>query len=242
MANAMVIGVLPWPRYVIFTDRFLEEFNGDEVEAVFGHEVGHVKHQHMLFYLAFLLLSLAVLGYGFFAVALPLLPGLVRGGAGPSLAAILYGLPVTDVWMLPAAAGLLAYIFVVFGFLSRRCERQADVYGCRAVSCGRPECMGHDDGAEPAPRAAALCPTGVRTFIYALEKVAQVNGISRDRPGFLQSWQHGSIARRVAFLYGLLKDPSAEARFQRRMALVKWGLFVVLGAMLAALLAFSPMV
>ncbi len=242
MANAMVIGVLPWPRYVIFTDRFLEEFNGDEVEAVFGHEVGHVKHQHMLFYLAFLLLSLAVLGYGFFAVALPLFPGLVRGGAGPSLAAILYGLPVTDVWMLPAAAGLLAYIFVVFGFLSRRCERQADVYGCRAVSCGRPECMGHDDGAEPAPRAAALCPTGVRTFIYALEKVAQVNGISRDRPGFLQSWQHGSIARRVAFLYGLLKDPSAEARFQRRVALVKWGLFVVLGAMLAALLAFSPIV
>ena len=118
---------------------------------------------------------------------------------------------------------------MVFGFLSRRCERQADVYGCRAVSCGRPDCVGHDDGAALAPRAAALCGTGVRTFIYALEKVAQVNGISRDRPGFFQSWQHGSIARRVAFLYGLLKDPSAEARFQRRVALVKWGLFVVLG-------------
>ena len=26
MANAMVIGVLPWPRYVILTDRLLEEF------------------------------------------------------------------------------------------------------------------------------------------------------------------------------------------------------------------------
>ena len=67
MANAMVIGVLPWPRYVIFTDRLLEEFNGDEVEAVFGHEVGHVKHHHMVFYLAFLLLSMAVPGYGAFA-------------------------------------------------------------------------------------------------------------------------------------------------------------------------------
>ena len=238
MANAMVIGVLPWPRYVIFTDRFLEEFNGDEVEAVFGHEVGHVKHQHMVFYLAFLLLSMAALGYGCIA-ALPLAPGLVRGG-GPSLAAVLYGMPVTDVWMLPAAAGLLAYIFVVFGFLSRRCERQADVYGCRAVSCGRSDCVGHDGGVELAPRAVGLCPTGVRTFIYALEKVAQVNGISRDRPGFLQSWQHGSIARRVGFLYGLLKDPSAEPRFQRRVALVKWGLIVVLGALLAALLVFSP--
>ena len=242
MANAMVIGVLPWPRYVIFTDRFLEEFNGDEVEAVFGHEVGHVKHQHMLFYLAFLLLSMAVLGYGFFAVALPLLPGLVRGGAGPSLAAILYGLPVTDVWMLPAAAGLLAYIFVVFGFLSRRCERQADVYGCRAVSCGRPECMGHDDGAEPPPRAAALCPTGVRTFIYALEKVASGQR-HQPRPAGLPpvvaARQHRP-ARGVPVRPA--KGPSAEAPLQRRMALVKWGLFVVLGAMLAALLAFSPMV
>src|SRR5262249_38741778 len=76
--------------------------------------------------------------------------------------------------------------------------------------------------------------------IYALEKVAQVNGISRDRPGFFQSWQHGSIARRVAFLYGLLKDPAAERRFQRRTALVKWGLLAVLGAALAASLVISP--
>ena len=239
MANAMVMGVFPWPRYVIFTDRFLEEFNGDEVEAVFGHEVGHVKHQHMLFYLAFLVLSLAALGYACFA-ALPLLPGVARGGAAPSLVAVLNGMPVADAWMLPAAAALLLYIFVVFGFLSRRCERQADVYGCRAVSCGRPDCVGHEDGVEPAPRAAALCPTGVRTFIYALEKVAQVNGISRERPGFLQSWQHGSIARRVAFLYGLIKEPSAERRFQRRVAVVKWGLIVALGAVLAALVVFLP--
>jgi hypothetical protein len=91
-----------------------------------------------------------------------------------------------------------------------------------------------------APGAGALCPTGVRTFIYALEKVAQVNGINRERPGFLQSWQHGSIARRVAFLYGLLKDPAAEPRFQRRVALVKWGLVGALGAVLAVLVVVYP--
>src|SRR5205823_6648830 len=38
MANAMVIGLLPWIRYVVFTDRLLEDFSPDEVEAVFGHE------------------------------------------------------------------------------------------------------------------------------------------------------------------------------------------------------------
>jgi STE24 endopeptidase len=135
---------------------------------------------------------------------------------------------------------LLVYLFIVFGYLSRRCERQADVHGCRTVSCRRPDCAGHDDDPELAPRAAALCPTGVRTFIYALEKVAQANGISRDRPGFLQSWQHGSIARRVAFLYGLLKDPAAERRFQRRVAVVKWGVVALLGAVLAVLVALRP--
>ncbi len=75
MANAMVIGVLPWPRYVVFTDRFLEEFNGDEVEAVFGHEVGHIKHHHMPYYLGFFMLSMAVMLYAclyrFLAVARP---------------------------------------------------------------------------------------------------------------------------------------------------------------------------
>ena len=103
------------------------------------------------------------------------------------------------------------------------------MYGCRAVSCRRPDCAATTTALSWRRGRAGLCPTGVRTFIYALEKVAQVNGISRDRPGFLQSWQHGSIARRVGFLYGLLKDPTAEPRFQRRMALVKWGLIVVLG-------------
>ncbi|MGH7171916.1 MAG: M48 family metalloprotease, partial [Gemmataceae bacterium] len=50
MANAMVIGILPWVRYVVFTDRLLDDFTADEIEAVFGHEVGHVRHYHMLYY------------------------------------------------------------------------------------------------------------------------------------------------------------------------------------------------
>src|SRR5207245_1271882 len=60
MANAMVVGVLPWIRYVVLTDRLIEQMTADEVEAVFGHEVGHVKHRHMTYYMAFLTLSLFV--------------------------------------------------------------------------------------------------------------------------------------------------------------------------------------
>jgi STE24 endopeptidase len=123
----------------------------------------------------------------------------------------------------------------VFGFVSRRCERQADIYGCRAVSCGRPDCEGHDEKVVLPAEPEVLCPTGIRTFITALEKVAYLNGISRDRPGLLQSWQHSTIARRVDFLYGMMTDPSVEPRFQQRLAFVKWALILSLGAALVVL-------
>jgi hypothetical protein len=63
--------------------------------------------------------------------------------------------------------------------------------------------------------------------------VARLNGISRDKPGWLSSWQHSTIARRVEFLQQVCSDPEVELRFQRRVRLVKWGLFLGLGVMLA---------
>jgi Zn-dependent protease with chaperone function len=235
MANAMVVGLLPWPRYVVLTDRLLEEFRPDEVEAVFGHEVGHIKHRHMLYYLGFLSASILVLSQGL-----------------ERLEPLLRRLPAVGLWldpafeqshellrMLPVAGLMLAYVFVVFGFLSRRCERQADVYGCRAVSCLRGECSGHGPDESLPEGARGLCPTGILTFVRALDRVASVNGIDRDWPGFLQSWQHSTIARRVAFLRGLLADPAEEPRFQRRVAAVKWGLLALLGVLLGLALYFG---
>jgi STE24 endopeptidase len=233
MANAMVVGVLPRPRYVIFTDRLLEEFAPEEVEAVLGHELGHVKHRHMLTYLLFLMVSMAVL-WKLVTEALPRLLHWLDPGSG--LAEGFQQLLNNPQYQqaLPMALVLLPYIFVVFGYLSRRCERQADVFGCRAVSCRDPLCQGHGPAVELA-RGDALCPTGVRTFVGALEKVALLNGINRDRPGFLHWWQHGSIARRVGFLEGMLSRPGEEPAFQRGLAFVKWGLFAVLGTLLLVL-------
>jgi STE24 endopeptidase len=250
MANAMVVGILPWPRYVVFTDKLLDEFNEEEVEAVLGHEVGHIRHHHMLYYFGFLAASLVVLGW----LVSHYIPMGVEGdkatgrptteaSAEPHDPEAASPEPPADYSKLanhqyleavPLMALLLVYILVVFGFLSRRCERQADIYGCRAVSCSRRDCHQHDWDVVLASRGDGLCPTGIRIFIRALEKVALVNGISRDRPGFLQSWQHSTIARRVQFLQKMVVDPSVEPQFQRRVALVKWGLFLILGVLLTA--------
>jgi STE24 endopeptidase len=243
MANAMVIGLVPWLRYVVFTDRLIEEFPEEEVEAVFGHEIGHLRHQHMLYYLVFLLTSMAVLGLVTENYLVRLLGQASQALAeeapwlGPSLAELLG--PGSSLALFSVVAVLLVYIFAVFGFLSRRCERQADVFGCRALSCLDPACEGHTEETPLPCRGRGLCATGIHTFIRALEKVALINGISRDRPGFLQSWQHSTIARRVAFLRGLLAEPDVEPAFQARLWRVKAGLLAGLLAGLAVLLALQ---
>ncbi len=226
VANAMVVGVLPAPRYVVMTDRLIDGLTDEELEAVFGHEVGHVKHFHMIYYLGFLFMSLIVLALSWRLAALALVAQI------PMLEPLLE--PTFDGAELPLLPLVGLYIFVVFGFLSRRCERQADIYGCRAVSCARAECASHDDAALPS-EGRGLCPTGIATFISALEKVACLNGMSRSKPGWFQSWQHSTIARRVEFLQRMLADPTVEPRFQRRVGQVKWALFLGLGTLLVLL-------
>jgi Zn-dependent protease with chaperone function len=223
VANAMVAGVLPVPRYVLLTDRLINELSPDEVEAVFGHEVGHVKHHHMLYYVGFLLISVTVVA-AFCDLLITWVPGLEAR------------LRFNEDWTKIPFIGIIgAYIFVVFGFVSRRCERQADIFGCRAVSCARPDCAGHAEGVTLLPGGRGLCATGIRTFIDALEKVARLNGMSRSKPGWLQSWQHSTIARRVEFLQGVLAEPALEGRFQRTVGRVKWALLVGLVAVLVLL-------
>jgi STE24 endopeptidase len=134
-------------------------------------------------------------------------------------------------------------VFLVFGFLSRRCERQADIYGCKTVSCGDPNCVRHEQETALPERPTSLCPTGIRTFIRALERVDHINDVSGpDSAGhkrsagerirgflkWLRSWQHSTMARRVAFLQSLIGNPRRERMFQFRVTVLRWGLLVVL--------------
>jgi Zn-dependent protease with chaperone function len=229
LATAMVTGLVPRLRQIVFTDLLLASLDEDEIEAVFGHEVGHVRHGHLLYYAAFLLLSFLTLGAAYRAVEVS--EGIPQ----------LHG----DVTLVVSVLATFGYLFLVFGFVSRRCERQADVFGCKAVSCPDPACGGHLTDTPRVPRGRTLCRTGVGTFVRALERVEAINGTTRGpdaeaRRGpvgraavllrfvgiWLSTWQHGPIAKRVEFLKTL--DAAAERRFQRRVTWMRWGLLLVL--------------
>ena len=64
--GARVWSLVQEPRNVSeIRDAILEELPPDELDAVFGHEVGHARHGHIWFYALFLALSMTVLQAAF---------------------------------------------------------------------------------------------------------------------------------------------------------------------------------
>jgi STE24 endopeptidase len=240
IANAMIVGIIPWLRFVIFTDRLLDDLRDDEVDAVLGHEIGHARHGHIIYYALFLTLSFVVLG------------------------ALIQSLRLIDdsFWrehrtllMIGPVAVMGAYMFSAFGFLSRRCERQADLFGCRAVSCADDHCDGHDFLTEYPEYGRGLCRTGIEAFIRGLQRVEEVNGMSRPKmgwrgvgirgkvswifnllTGWLHTWQHSTIPKRIAYLQRVAADRRVEERFQRRLWRLRWAIMIALVGVLAALI------
>lgn len=223
IVNAGVTGALPWYRYILLTDALIEGLDQHEVAAVFGHEVGHVRHRHLAFFGFFFVASLGILTLTSDLIYSQVLDGL----AGSTGSAIAQG---TTTLLLG-----VGYFGAIFGALSRRFERQADVFGCRAVSCGRVDCPPHPDPyARPNPPATdgPLCPVGIRIFVNALSNVAALNGMEPAA----RSWRHGSIARRIAFLESLEGKPLDERRFQTGVSRLRIGL--ALGLLAGLYLAF----
>jgi len=170
--NAAVVGLTARLRYVLVTDLLLWKLDPGEVRAVFAHEAAHARNGHpwllLLFAAAFLL------------VVYPLGDVLA---SQPPVAATLVLLAV-----------LAVYWVGLFGFLSRRIEREADLDG--AFAAGGPGGM-----------------------VRALRRIEALHG---SRPGWLSSFRHYSNPRRVETLLRGALDPGlreAARRTRRRLFL-----------------------
>jgi STE24 endopeptidase len=119
ICNAAVAGLLPQVRYVFLTDALLKRLDEDEIEAVFAHEIGHVRHHHLL---------LRVL-----AMTAPVSLWFLTQQVFPAGSAWLGNMGVAAAG-LAGLGGLAFYLFWVFGYYSRMLEHQADLLGCRLLS------------------------------------------------------------------------------------------------------------
>lgn len=217
VVNAAVMGLIRPVRYVLLSDGLLETMDDAKIEAVFGHEAGHVKHHHITFYLLFAILSMLVVG----GIS-ELVVWYVRDQRGMSLDQARDYLQVAAMVLIVAIWGL------GFGPVSRRFEWQADLFGARSVTpdiagCDRP-CLVHGT-LEPQPAAAgaadppriAVCATAANLFGEALERIATLNGI----PIEARSWRHSSIGNRVRLLERYATDPAAIRRLNRAVVAIK---------------------
>lgn len=199
MGNAAVMGVLPRFRYILLSDLVLQTMSDDQIEAVFAHELGHVMHRHMLWYLLFVLIFMfALIGPGQWVeshLSFGWLERWVSQDAAQKL--------VELVLLIGAGAAFL----LSFGFVSRHFERQADVFAARTVQ-GETS-TGKADGARSHVGAH-----GARVFCSALHRVATINNI----PVAARSWCHGSIASRMNYLEQLAQNPQRTWAFDRLMS------------------------
>lgn len=198
VANAAVMGILPPVRYLIISDLVIESMPPEQVEAVFAHEAGHVVHHHLLWIgltiLTYIMAS-AILGDAVIAplVSLPYVRDVPAG-----LVSIMLGLPV---------------FWLVFGFVARRIERQADVFAARVMQQEYDLAAGEDFQPGRRLRDSRVGPAGALVTAAALRCIALANNFSLTS----HEWLHGSIESRMRVLCTMGEDSDCTHRFDQYM-------------------------
>ena len=200
IANAAVAGLIPWSRQIFLTDALLKYFSDDEIETVVAHEFGHVRYKHIPTYLIFSLtyfLSYALL---YLYIGQPIGRLLPESPIVSSIGTILL---------------FVFYFVLVFRYLSRRFEHQADLYAVELT--GKPE-----------------------AFKSALSRLAYLNYMPRSIQRLLELFHtHPSISRRIEFIDRLQANHPHALRYQRYLLEVK--IMLLLLPVLACILFFSDL-
>ena len=200
IANAAVAGIAPWARYIFLTDALLNHFSDDEVETVVAHEFGHVRYKHiptyLLFWLTYLLFHVLVYLY-----------------MGESLEHLLPESPILS--SMGTIAFFIFYFVVIFRYLSRRFEHQADLYAVKLT--GNPE-----------------------AFKSALSRLAYLNYFPKSIQRLFEIFHtHPSVHRRIEFIDRLEVEDSQVSRYHHYLLEAK--IILALLLTLAGLLFFGDL-
>ncbi|MDD2462752.1 MAG: M48 family metalloprotease [Desulfobulbus sp.] len=203
--TAGIMGIVPKLRYLLITPALLETLNQDELDSVLAHEIGHVKHLHLILYMT-LFLGFSLLAG---AVATPL-PHLIL--SSDLFYTVLPYLPFSPENVLgvlatvPLLALMLVYFRFIFGYFIRNFERQADAYVFHAQGTSWP-------------------------LINSFEKIASLSGGNRDE----KNWHHYGIGERIDYLHLCENDRTQITRHKRKLHRTLLAYFVIIGLLVFGL-------
>lgn len=187
MITAGVMGLVRRFRYILVTPALIQHLAPYEIDAVIAHEIGHIKKNHLFFYLVFFAGYLVVA----FTTLDLLLYGIIYAEAvyGPVNTANPFYATVSSVgFSLLMIAAFLIYFRYIFGYFMRNFERQADMYAYGMINDAQP-------------------------LISTFEKITHTSGQSPDRP----NWHHFSITERIDTLRACENDASLVARHNSKI-------------------------
>jgi len=198
MITAGIVGFIRKFRYLLVGPELLNILNKDELESVLAHEIGHIKHRHMFFYLLF------IVGYSVFSY------GILKTAYYTVLANdLFFNMVFSDpdrtasLLQILSVIAVLLFIFIyfryVFGYVSRNFERQADVF-------------------------AFQMKKGAGGLIRSLHKIAMAGNHSTTAP----NWHHFSIAQRTDYLLSCEQDPERANMHHRKVTRIKTGYLIFL--------------
>jgi STE24 endopeptidase len=228
MGNAAVMGIVPRFRYVMLSDLLVETLSERQIEAVFAHEAGHIRHRHMWWYILFFAVFFLVL-FGPFTTLFKMFESQLQ--SAQELDVILQ-------------VGVFLFFLVVYSLLCRLFEKQADVYAARVM-----ELTSLTTPVNLSPMQIAVGPHGANDFVSALTRVAEINHMpvyasGPRRRGLLaapiqflvdvaRDFQHPSTADRIHHVMDISLDSRSTAHFDRRVVVVMLGL-LTLATLMAA--------
>lgn len=182
VANAAVAGIIPRSRKIFITDTLLHNFPDEQIETIVAHEIGHIRHRHLL------ISTLLVLCYLLSSVIF------YRLVLEP-LKTPLEGLPI--LLSIISILFFIVYFKVLYNFLSRRFEHQADLY---AVDLTR----------------------NSEAFQSALENLSSYSSLPKPIRFILELFEtHPSLERRLSFLNRVTIGEKSVNRYRKGLLEVK---------------------
>ena len=170
MITAGVMGLISRFRYIMVTEALLQMLSPDEIDQVIAHEIGHIKHKHLLLYLLFFI-GFMVISYFVFSLGSYLM-FITKPSIYLLYSVELNAMRADDIFTaVLLVLCIVLYFRFLFGYFMRNFERQADVYVFELFPSAKP-------------------------LIDTFSKIAAASGQPANKP----NWHHFSIQQRINYL------------------------------------------